>query len=216
MDINRYIEHTLLKPNATKVELIKLFDEAIKYNFYGVCVNPVNVAFAKEYLKNSDVKIVTVCGFPLGACVSEVKAFEAKRAISDGADEVDMVINISAIKDGEFETVKNDIEKVKKACGDNILKVIIETDLLSKDEIVKACEASISAGADFVKTSTGFVKDGVGAKPEDVELMYKTVSGSGLRVKASGGVRDIEKAELVVAKGASRIGTSSSVKIVEC
>lgn len=215
MEINKYIEHTLLKQDATKSELEKLFEDAKKYEFYGVCVNPVNVAFAKKYLKNSDVKIVTVCGFPLGASVSVVKAFEAKTAIADGADEVDMVINVSALKNKDYELVESDIRLVKEACGNNILKVIIETDLLTKEEIVKACELSISAGADFVKTSTGFVKDGVGAKPEDVELMHKTVSASGLRVKASGGVRDFEKAKLVVEKGASRIGTSSSVKIVE-
>ena len=215
MKIKNYIEHTLLKPNATKKELKNLFDEAIKYNFYGICVNPVNVQYAKEYLKNSDVKIVTVCGFPLGANVSDVKAYEAKRAIEDGADEVDMVINISALKDKNYELVKSDIETVKKACGENILKVIIETDLLTTEEIKKVREICIEAKADFVKTSTGFVKDGVGAKVEDVELMYKTVKDYGLKVKASGGVRDIEKAKLVIEKGASRIGTSSSIKIVE-
>ncbi len=215
MEINKYIEHTLLKQDATKSELEKLFEEAKKYNFYGICVNPVNVTFAKEYLKNSDVKIVTVCGFPLGASASAVKAFEAKTAIADGADEVDMVINVSALKNKDYDLVESDIRLVKEACGENILKVIIETDLLTKDEIVKACELSVSAGADFVKTSTGFVKDGVGAKPEDIELMYNTVAPAGLRVKASGGVRDIEKAKLVIEKGASRIGTSSSVKIVE-
>lgn len=214
MNISQCIEHTLLKPNATKSELENLFNEAIKYNFYGVCVNPANIVFAKDYLKNSNVKIVTVCGFPLGANATEVKAFEAKKAIEDGADEVDMVINITALKDKNFEQVKQDIAEVKKACGQNVLKVIIETDLLTKEEIVKACELAADAGADFVKTSTGFVKDGVGAKPEDVEIMHKTVSNKGLKVKASGGVRDIEKAKLVIEKGASRIGTSSSVKIV--
>ena len=124
MNINKYLEHTLLKPNATKEELTKLFDEAIKYDFLGICVNPVNVAFAKEYLKNSNIKIVTVCGFPLGANVSDVKAYEAKRAIEDGADEVDMVINISALKDKNYELVKTDIETVKKACCENVLKVV--------------------------------------------------------------------------------------------
>ena len=215
MEICRYIEHTLLKPDAAKEDLKKLFDEAVQQNFYGVCVNPVNVNFAREYLKNSGVKIVTVCGFPLGANTSEVKAFEAQKAIADGADEVDMVINISALKNAEYDIVENDIKTVKKACGEHILKVIIETDLLTNEEIKKACELAVSAGADFVKTSTGFVKDGVGAKPEDVELMYKTVSPFGLRVKASGGVRDIEKAKAVIEKGASRIGTSSSIKIIE-
>lgn len=215
MELNNYIEHTLLKPNATKEELIKLFDDAIKYDFLGVCVNPVNVVFAKEYLKDSSVKVVTVCGFPLGANVSDVKAYEAKRAIEDGADEVDMVINISALKDKNYELLKSDIEIVKKACGEKVLKVIIETDLLTKDEIEKVCEICIAAKADFVKTSTGFVKDGVGARVEDVALMYKTVNPYGLKVKASGGVRDAEKAKLVIENGASRIGTSSSIKIIE-
>lgn len=214
MNIDKCIEHTLLKPDARREELINLFDEAKKYGFYGVCVNPYNVKFAAEYLKDSGVKVVTVCGFPLGANTSEVKAYEAKKAIFDGADEVDMVINISALKDKDYEAVKRDIELVKSACRENILKVIIETDLLDKDEIVKACELAVEAGADFVKTSTGFVKDGAGAKPEDVELMYKTVSQAGLRVKASGGVRDRAKAELVLEKGATRIGTSSSIKII--
>lgn len=215
MNLNQYIEHTLLKPDATKEALKKLFDEAIEHKFYGVCVNPVNVAFAKKYLKDAGVKIVTVCGFPLGANVSEVKAFEAARSIKDGADEVDMVVNISAVKDKDYELVKSDIMAVKSACKNNVLKVIIETDLLTKEEIKKTCEICVEAGADFVKTSTGFVKDGVGAKPEDVELMYKTVSKSGLRVKVSGGVRDAQKARLVVEKGAARIGTSSSLKIIE-
>lgn len=214
MNLNNYIEHTLLKPDATKDGLKKLFDEALEHKFYGVCVNPVNVAFAKEYLKDSGVKIVTVCGFPLGANVSAVKAFEAKQAINDGADEVDMVINISAMKDKNYDLVKSDIQAVKAACGSHILKVIIETDLLTKDEIKKVCEICVEAGADFVKTSTGFVKDGVGARVEDVELMHGIVAGAGLRVKASGGVRDAQKAKLVIEKGASRIGTSSSIKIV--
>lgn len=215
MNLNQYLEHTLLKPDATKEELQNLFDEAILHEFYGVCVNPVNVVFAKQYLKNSNVKIVTVCGFPLGANTSTVKAFEAAEAIKDGADEVDMVINISALKDKNYELVKSDIKTVKLACMGHILKVIIETDLLTKDEIKKACEICIDAGADFVKTSTGFVKNGLGAQPEDVELMYKTVSAAGLKVKASGGVRDAQKAKLVIEKGASRIGTSSSIKIIE-
>ncbi len=215
MNINECIEHTLLKPDASKAELIRLFDEAKEYRFFGVCVNPYNVKFAAEYLKDSGVKIVTVCGFPLGASSSVVKALEAVRAIADGADEVDMVINISALKDGDYEAVKNDIAVVRGACEEKILKVIIETDLLSKDEIKKACELCIETRADFVKTSTGFVKDGVGAKAEDVELMFKIVSPHGLRVKASGGVRDAEKARLMVEHGASRIGTSSSIKIVE-
>lgn len=215
MKLNQYIEHTLLKQDARKEDLKNLFEEAIKYGFYGVCVNPVNVAFAKEVLKDSNVKVVTVCGFPLGANVSEVKAFEAKRAIADGADEVDMVINVSALKDGNYELVKEDIRLVKEACGEHVLKVIIETDLLTQEEIKKACELSALAGANFVKTSTGFVNGGEGAKPQDVKLMNEIVSKYGMFVKASGGIRDVQKAELVVKNGASRIGTSSSVKIIQ-
>ena len=213
-NIEQHIEHTLLKQDATKEELKKLFEEDKKYNFKGICVNPCNVKFAKEELKNSDVKIVTVVGFPLGANVSDVKAFETKLAIQDGADEIDMVINVSALKDCDYELVKSDIKKVKAACGTHTLKVILETDLLTKEEIKKACEICVEANADFVKTSTGFVKNGIGAKAEDVELMYKTVAPHGLKVKASGGIRDKEKAIQMLQSGAERLGTSSGVAIV--
>ena len=215
MNISEYIEHTLLKQDATKDGLEKLFEEAIQNKFLGVCVNPCFVRDAKTALKDSDVKIVTVIGFPLGANTSEVKAFETKKALEDGADEIDMVINVSKLKDKDFEYVKQDIEAVRHACPNNILKVILETDLLTKDEIKKACEICIDAKADLVKTSTGFVKNGVGAKVEDVELMYKTVSPFGLKVKASGGIRDAEKALALINAGASRLGTSSGLKIAE-
>lgn len=214
MELNKYIEHTLLKQDAAKDELLKLFEEAKKYNFKGVCVNPVNVETAKKYLKDTDVKVVTVVGFPLGANISEVKAFETQRAIQDGADEIDMVINVSKLKDKDYDFVKKDIESVKKACGDTALKVILETDLLTGDEIKKACELCVEAKADFVKTSTGFVKNGVGAKVEDVKLMAKTVKPYGLGVKASGGIRDKQKAVALVEAGADRLGTSSGVVIV--
>lgn len=215
MDISKYIEHTLLKQDATKDGLEKLFEEAIQNNFLGVCVNPCFVKDAKKFLKNSNVKIVTVIGFPLGANTPEVKAFETKKAIEDGADEIDMVINVSKLKDKDYDYVKNDIEIVRHACPDNILKVILETDLLTKDEIKKACEICIDAKADLVKTSTGFVKNGVGAKVEDVELMYQTVSPFCLKVKASGGIRDSEKALALIKAGATRLGTSSGLKIAE-
>ena len=214
MELNKYIEHTLLKQDAAKDELLKLFEEAKKYNFKGVCVNPVNVETAKKYLKDTDVKVVTVVGFPLGANISEVKAFEAQRAIQDGADEIDMVINVSKLKDKDYDFVKKDIESVKKACGDTALKVILETDLLTGDEIKKACELCVEAKADFVKTSTGFVKNGVGAKVEDVKLMAEAVKPYGLGVKASGGIRDKQKAVALVEAGADRLGTSSGVAIV--
>lgn len=213
--MNKYIEHTLLKPTATNEALAKLYEEAKKHNFRGVCVNPINVKKAAEALKGTDVKVVTVVGFPLGAMVSDAKAFEAKRAIEDGADEVDMVLNIQAVKNAEWDTVTADIRTVKEACGNTVLKVIIETDYLTKEEIVEACKCAIAAKADFVKTSTGFVNGGVGAKAEDVKLMYETVKDAGLRVKASGGIRDRKAAEAMVAAGASSLGTSSGIKIVE-
>lgn len=213
-NLNKYIEHTVLKQDAEKKDLIKLFDEALKYNFLGVCINPCHVKFAKEYLKNSDVKIVTVVGFPLGASNSEAKAFEAALAVKEGADEIDMVINVGFLKDKDYSAVQKDIETVKAACGSKLLKVILETDLLTKEEIEKACEICVRAKADFVKTSTGFVKNGVGAKAQDVELMYKIVSPHGLQVKASAGIRDRQKALEMIKAGASRLGTSSGVEII--
>jgi len=215
MDLNKTIEHTLLKPTATNEALAKLYAEAKEHKFRGVCVNPINVKAAAEALKGTDVKVVTVVGFPLGAMVSDAKAYEAKRAIQDGADEVDMVLNIQAAKNAEWDTVTEDIKTVKDACGSTTLKVILETDYLDKDEIVKACECSIKAGAQFVKTSTGFVNGGVGAKAEDVKLMYDTVHEAGLLVKASGGIRDKAAAVAMVEAGATSLGTSSGIKIVE-
>lgn len=214
-NLNNYIEHTLLKQDATEEALEKLFAEAIQHKFLGVCVNPSNVKMAKEHLKDSDVKIVTVIGFPLGANKPEVKAFEAKLAVEDGADEIDMVINVSFLKDKNYDGVRNDIETVKAACGNKLLKVILETDLLTKEEIETACKLCVEAKADLVKTSTGFVKNGVGAKVEDVEIMYKTVSPYGLKVKASGGIKDKQKALDLIKVGASRLGTSSGVEIVK-
>lgn len=214
-NLNKHIEHTLLKQDAKKEDFLKLFEEAKKYEFLGVCVNPLYVKLAKENLKDTDIKIVSVVGFPLGANRSDVTAFEASKAIEDGADEIDMVINVSALKNKDYEYIINDIKEVKKACLDKPLKVILETDLLEKDEIKKACELCIEAKADFVKTSTGFVKGGVGAKVEDVELMYKTVSPYGLKVKASGGIRDKKTALAMLSCGAERLGTSSGVKIVQ-
>mgnify|MGYP005761231913 FL=1 len=212
--MEKYIEHTLLKQDATEKELINLFEEAKKYKFLGVCINPCYVKLAHDYLKGSDVKIVTVIGFPLGANKTEVKVFETKCAIEDGADEVDMVINVTWLKDKKYDFIINEIKEIKKAAGNHILKVILETDLLTKEEIKKACELCIEGGADIVKTSTGFVKNGVGAKAEDVKLMYETVSKHGLQVKASGGIRDREAAERMIKAGATRLGTSSGVKIV--
>ena len=213
-NLNKYIEHTLLKQDATKADFIKLFEEAKEHEFLGVCVNPCYVQLAKEYIKDSDVKIVTVVGFPLGANTTKTKIFETINAVLDGADEIDMVINVTKLKDRENEYIVDEISQIKHACQGHNLKVIIETDLLTKDEIKLACELCIKGGADFVKTSTGFVKGGVGAKAEDVKLMHETVNFAGLQVKASGGIRDKEAALAMIEAGAVRLGTSSGVKIV--
>ena len=213
MKLNNYIEHTLLKQDAVKDELIKLFEEAKEYNFLGVCINPINVKFASEYLKNTDIKIVTVIGFPLGQSTTESKVLETIDAIKNGADEIDMVLNVGKLKDKEYEFIVDEISKIKKACQGKLLKVILETDLLNQEEIKIASELSVQGGADFVKTSTGFVKNGVGAKEENIKLMYETVKNANLGVKASGGVREKETAIAMIKAGATRIGTSSGVKI---
>ena len=216
MELNKYIEHTLLKQNATRAEVKNLLDEAAKYKFLGVCVNPCNVAFSRQYLNDigaNEVKVVTVIGFPLGQSTTEIKILETVDAIKNGADEIDMVINGGKLKDGEYDYLIDEISKIKFACQGRKLKVILETDLLTHDEIKKACELCINGGADFVKTSTGFVKNGVGAKVEDVRLMYETVEDAGLQVKASGGIRDKEAALKMIEAGAVRLGTSSGVAI---
>ncbi|MCR4881234.1 MAG: deoxyribose-phosphate aldolase [bacterium] len=213
-NINKYVEHTLLKQDATKEELEKLFIEAKKYGFLGVCVNPVNVRMAKDALRGTDIKVVTVVGFPLGATYSSIKAQEAVIAVDNGADEIDMVMNVSALKDKEYGIVLDDIKAVV-ADSSKPVKVIIETDLLTKDEIAKATDIVGMSGAKFVKTSTGFVKNGVGAKVEDVALMSEIAGRYGIQVKASGGIKTYEDAKKLIEAGASRLGTSSGVKIVE-
>jgi len=213
VELNKYIEHTLLKQDATKDEVINLLNEAKAYNFLGVCVNPVNVKLAFEYLKDTDIKVVTVVGFPLGQTTTESKVLETIDAVKNGADEIDMVLNTGKLKDKDFDYIVEEISKIKTACQGKVLKVIIETDLLLKDEIKLASELCIKGGADFVKTSTGFVKNGVGAKAEDVKLMYETVKNACLGVKASGGIRDKETAIAMVEAGATRLGTSSGIKI---
>lgn len=213
-ELNKYIEHTLLKQDAMEKDLIELFRQAKENDFLGVCINPCYVKLAKENLKDSDVKVVTVIGFPLGANTTETKVFETQKAISDGADEIDMVINVTKLKDNDKGFIVNEIKAIKQACNGHNLKVIIETDLLNKEEIIKACEYSILGGADFVKTSTGFVKGGVGAKAEDVKIMYDTVKNAGLQVKASGGIRDRETAIKMIEAGAQRLGTSSGINII--
>lgn len=216
MELNKYIEHTLLKQDATREDLEKLLKEACEYSFLGVCVNPCNVKLAKQFLKetgHNEVKIVTVVGFPLGQTTTENKVLETVDAIKNGADEIDMVINAGRLKDKDYNYIVDEISKIKAFCQGRNLKVILETDLLTKEEIKKACELCIQGGADFVKTSTGFVKNGVGAKEEDVKLMYETVKDAGLKVKASGGIRDKETAIKMIEAGASRLGTSSGAKI---
>ncbi len=214
-NINKYVEHTLLKPDAKKADLDKLLREAIDYNFLGVCVNPINVKYAKKVLLGTNVKVVTVVGFPLGANLSLIKAQEAQNAIIDGADEIDMVMNISALKDENDTYVLNDIQEVVKASKDNPVKVIIETDLLSKEEITKAVHLVGVSGAKFVKTSTGFVKNGLGAKVEDVKLMFEIAQKYNILVKASGGIKTFEDAKKLIEAGAARLGTSSGVQIMQ-
>ncbi|RMG11479.1 MAG: deoxyribose-phosphate aldolase [Planctomycetota bacterium] len=210
--IARSIDHTLLKPDATKEQITYLCAEAAKYGFASVCVNPFWVPYCAELLRGHPVAVCTVVGFPLGANPSEVKAHEARWAVEHGATEIDMVINIGALKSGLLDVVEEDIRAVKQACGRHVLKVILETALLDDHEKVAACEASMRAGADYVKTSTGFSTGG--ATAGDVALMRRVV-GERAGVKASGGVRTKRDAALMLASGASRIGASAGVKILQ-
>lgn len=212
MTINTYIDHTLLKADSRQEQIDQLLDEAIRYKFASVCVNPTWISYCSEKLQSSPVKVCTVVGFPLGATLSSVKVFETKEAIANGADEIDMVINIGAAKDGNWQLVEDDVRAVVDASGDKLVKVIIEACLLTDEEKVKACEASVRAGADFVKTSTGFSTGG--ATIADVTLMRQTV-GPDIGVKAAGGARSLADAQAFVEAGATRIGTSSGVAIVE-
>ncbi len=209
--VSRFVDHTLLKPNATQEEIGKLCDEARAYCFASVCINPSYVALAAQLLRGSGVKICTVVGFPLGSTTPTVKAIEARDAIANGADEIDMVINVGALKSGNDAVVLGDMQAVREATRGRVLKVILETSLLSREEKVRACLLAKKAGSDFVKTSTGF--GGGGATVEDVRLMRETV-GPLMGVKASGGIRDAKAAEQMIAAGATRLGTSASVAIV--
>lgn len=213
MNINKLIDHTALKPNTNKESILKLIAEAKTYDFASVCVNPCWVALAHQELKNTDVKVCTVIGFPLGANTTEVKVFETKDAIEKGTQEIDMVINIAMLKDKEYDYVENEIHQIVEAAKDKaIVKVIIETCLLTDEEKIKACELSQKAGADFVKTSTGFSTGG--ATVHDIVLMRKTV-GAEMGVKASGGVHTHEEALAMVKAGATRIGASAGVKLLK-
>ncbi len=208
---SKLFDHTILKPDASKAAVEKVCREAREHNFASVCVNQYRTKLVADLLKGSDVKVCTVVGFPLGAVSTDVKVFETKAALTDGATEIDMVINVGAMKDADYEYVENDIRKVKEACGAATLKVIIETCLLTDEEKVKACQLSMKAGADFVKTSTGFSTGG--ATANDVALMRSTV-GDVCQVKASGGIRDAATAKAMVAAGADRLGTSATVSII--
>ncbi len=210
--IASYIDHTVLAADATEEKIQKLCNEAKEWKFASVCVNTCWTKVCAQELKGTGVNVCTVVGFPLGAMCTKAKAFEAKCAVEDGATEVDMVINIGLLKDHKDNLVEEDIREVKKACGDKILKVIIEACLLTDEEKVRACELSVKAGADFVKTSTGFSK--WGAKVEDVALMRKTV-GANVGVKAAGGIRSYEDAVNMIEAGANRLGCSAGIAIVQ-
>ena len=213
MELNRYFDHTLLKAEATSDQVLKLCDEALEYHFASVCVNPVFVPLAAGKLAGSDVKVCTVIGFPLGANEPAVKAMEAALAVDEGAEEVDMVINIGKAKEKDFAYIQEEIARVKQASREALLKVIIESSALSDDEIIGCCKAAMAAKADYVKTSTGFHKTG-GASAHAVSLMRQTV-GETMGVKASGGIHSLAEAQEMIEAGASRIGCSASVAIME-
>ncbi len=210
--LNNYIDHTLLKPTATKKDIIKLCEEAKTYQFFSVCVNSCYASLAKDQLKNSNVKVCCVIGFPLGAMSTKAKAYEAKTALNDGADEIDMVMNIGYLKNKDFESVWKDVEAVKNVMPNNTLKVILETCYLDESEIINASELAIQGGADFIKTSTGFGTRG--ASFEDIKLM-KSVAKNTSKIKASGGIKDSKTALDYINLGAERLGTSSGIAIIK-
>jgi len=214
LNIEKFIDHTLLRPDATMGDIARLCSEAEKYKFFAVCVHPYYVRFVSEMIRKKGIRVCSVAGFPFGADVSEVKLMQARRAIEDGADEIDMVINIGALKDRENERVYEDIKAVADECHDRgcIVKVIIEASLLTNTEKIRACSIVADAGADFVKTSTGF---GGGATLDDVKLIKRVLTGSGVAIKASGGIRTLNDVMKFLSAGATRIGTSSGVKIME-
>lgn len=211
MELNKYIDHTNLKQDMSEQDLIKLVDEAKEYDFFSICINPCWVKQASELLAGSNTKVCSVIGFPLGANTTNIKVLEAKEAIENGASEIDMVINVSKLKDKDYEYVYNEIKQIKEAIGNNVLKVIIEACLLTNDEKTIACQIIMKAGANFVKTSTGMSTGG--ATIEDVKL-FKEVVGDTTLIKAAGGVRTYEDAISMIEAGANRIGTSGGVKIV--
>lgn len=211
MRLEKYFDHTILNPDATETQVQKVCEEAKEYGFASVCVNEYYAGLVKQELEGSGVSVCVVVGFPLGASDREIKVFETQQALKKGADEIDMVINIGALKDCKYTIVQEEIAAVKEVCGKRILKVIIETCLLTDAEKIKACELAVEAGADYVKTSTGFST--AGALVRDVALMQRAVNGRA-RVKASGGIRDYHTADAMIEAGADRLGTSATVKIV--
>lgn len=214
-NLAKYIDHTLLSSAGTKQDVEKLCKEAVEHGFYAVCVHPIQVKNAVEALKGTNIKVAAVTGFPHGATFTEIKVAETKKCLDDGATEIDMVINVGALKEGNLKFVKDEIKQIADACKGKVkLKVIIETGLLTEEEKVTACKLSAEAGADFVKTSTGVLKESKPATVEDVKLMNETVKGFGLLVKASGGVSDAKGTKALIEAGASRIGTSSGIKII--
>ena len=212
MNYNKMIDHTVLKADTPLETVKRICDEAMEYGFASVCINPCHVAYCADYLKDSDVNVCTVIGFPLGANTSAVKAFETKDAIANGADEIDMVMNIGALKDKNYDLVRDDVKAVVEAANGTLVKVILETCLLTEDEIKKACELCVEAKADYVKTSTGFSTRG--ATIEDVQIMKAAVQGKA-KVKAAGGVRTHEDMVKIVEAGADRIGTSAGCSLVD-
>lgn len=212
MNYNKMIDHTVLKADTPLETVKRICDEAMEYGFASICINPCHVAYCADYLKDSDVNVCTVIGFPLGANTSAVKAFETKDAIANGADEIDMVMNIGALKDKNYDLVRDDVKAVVEAANGTLVKVILETCLLTEDEIKKACELCVEAKADYVKTSTGFSTRG--ATIEDVRIMKEAVHGKA-KVKAAGGVRTPEDMVKIVAAGADRIGTSAGCSLVK-
>lgn len=214
-DIAKYIDHTNLNPHATKAEISKLCAEAAEHKFFAVCVNPYYVRQAVKELAPTNVAVATVIGFPLGMNLTDIKIAEAQRALSEGAEELDLVINIGALKDGQVDYVTEEIRAIVKTAKEHLVKVIIECDLLTNEEKVAATKACIDAGAGMVKTSTGFVKDGRGATIEDITLMKETLAGTKLGIKASAGIRDFAKAKALIDAGATRLGTSAGVGIVK-
>ena len=212
MNYNKMIDHTVLKADTPLETVKRICDEAMEYGFASVCINPCHVAYCADYLKDSDVNVCTVIGFPLGANTSAVKAFETKDAIANGADEIDMVMNIGALKDKNYDLVRNDVKAVVEAANGTLVKVILETCLLTEDEIKKACELCVEAKADYVKTSTEFSTRG--ATIEDVQIMKAAVQGKA-KVKAAGGVRTHEDMVKIVEAGADRIGTSAGCSLVD-